>query len=124
MVRASLLKNLIPGYRPIATKSRRYNAVGRKFIVDKIEKLRSEEIIRLNNSRWSAQVLVVKNQESGKKRLIDSQPNKEKEASDSSFAFIKALQCCISFHRIERYLFQMLPYLLSTTLPVLTTTFC
>ena len=43
--------------------------------------------------------------------MIVSQPNKKKVALDSSLALIGALQCCVFFQRIERYPFQMLPYL-------------
>ena len=69
MAPASLFKNLVPDCRPIATKSRRYNVEDRKFIAAEIEKLLSMGIIRPSSSPWRAQVLVVKNQESGKKRL-------------------------------------------------------
>ena len=66
---ANLFNNLAPECRPIATKSRRFNAEDRNFIVDEIERLQSTGVIRPSNSPWRAQVLVVKNPESGKKRL-------------------------------------------------------
>ena len=44
--------------------------------------------------------------------MLDCQPNKEKEAPDSSFALVKALQCYIFFLRIKLHPFQMLFYLL------------
>ena len=48
----------------------------------------------------------------GKSILIDCQPIEEKEAPDLSFAFIRALQCCIFLLRIKVDPFQMLTYLL------------
>ena len=65
----NLFKNLLPGCRPIATKSRRFNADDRSFIQEEIDKLKKEGVIRSSSSPWRAQTLVVKNKVSGKKRL-------------------------------------------------------
>ena len=65
----SLFQNLASGCRPIATRSRRFNTKDQVFIANEIERLHSADIIRPSCSPWRAQVLVVGNKESGKKRL-------------------------------------------------------
>ena len=67
----AFLRNLASGCRLIATKSRRYNAVDRKFIADEIEKLLYTGLIPPSNSPWHAQVLLVKNQKFGKRLCMN-----------------------------------------------------
>ena len=45
---------------PIATKSRLYSAVDKKFIAEEINKLLNDKIIEMAKSPWRAQVLVVR----------------------------------------------------------------
>ena len=51
---ANLFNNLAPECRPIATKSHRFNAEDRDFIVDEIKRLQSTGVIRSSNSPWRA----------------------------------------------------------------------
>ena len=64
-----LFANLTPNCHPIATKSRRFNVDDKVFIKDEICKLEESGVIRPSSSSWRAQVLVVRNEETGKKRL-------------------------------------------------------
>lgn len=64
-----LFSNLIPNCRPIATKSRRYDDNELEFIRKEVKRLHSKKIIQPSESPWRAQVLVVKNEETGKRRL-------------------------------------------------------
>ena len=64
----SLFANLLPGCKPIATKSRRYNSAHRKFITEETDRWLAEGICRPSQSPWRAQVLVVTTPE-GKQRL-------------------------------------------------------
>ena len=66
---ATLFNNLSSDCRPIATKSRRFNSDDRSFISREIENLLLSDVIRPSTSPWRAQVLLVKNADSGKKRL-------------------------------------------------------
>ena len=66
---STLFDNLDPDCRPIATKSRRFNSQDREFIKDEIDKLLSAGIIKPSRSPWRAQVLVVTNSKSEKKRM-------------------------------------------------------
>ena len=66
---STLFDNLHPDCRPIATKSQRFNSQHREFMKDEVDKLSSAGIIRPSRSPWRAQVLVVTNSESGKKRM-------------------------------------------------------
>ena len=56
-----LFANLIPGSKPIATKSRRFSFSDRTFIQEEITRLMKEDIIDHSTSPWRAQVVVVKN---------------------------------------------------------------
>ena len=47
-----LLKNLDPGVKPIATKSKRFNEEDQKFIQSQIKKLLDENIIEPSTSPW------------------------------------------------------------------------
>ena len=57
--KVSLFSNLSRGYRPIATKSRRYNQENRKFIQNQVDQLLKEGIIQPSSSPWRAQVVIV-----------------------------------------------------------------
>ena len=65
----SLFNNLLSDCRPVATKSRCFNAADQKFIDAEGNRLHSAGIICPSVSPWRAQALVVNNKESGKKRL-------------------------------------------------------
>ena len=65
----SLFSNLSPKCKPIAVKSRRFNNNDQKFIDEEIHRLHSEGIIRPSVSPWRAQVVVVKNAETNKRRM-------------------------------------------------------
>ena len=65
----SLFNNLSSKCRPIATKSRQFNAEDRDFITVEITKIQSSGVIRPSHSPWRAQVLVVTNKKSGKRRM-------------------------------------------------------
>ena len=56
-----LFSNLKPGWKPVATKSRRYNSEDKKFISDTVEKWKKAKTVRPSNSPWRAQCVVVKN---------------------------------------------------------------
>ena len=55
-----LFRNLEPGCKPIATKSRRYNESDKLFIRDEVNKLSNEGVIEPSFSPWRGQVLVTK----------------------------------------------------------------
>ena len=66
----SLFTNLLPGCKPIATKSRRFSFDEEDFIQGEIDRLLSGGIIEPSTSPWRAQIVVVKNgTQSVKKRL-------------------------------------------------------
>ena len=65
----SLFNNLFSDCHPVATKSRRFNAADRKFVAAEVNRLHSAGKICASVSPWRAQVLVVNNKKSGKKRL-------------------------------------------------------
>ena len=66
----SLFTNLLPGCKPIATKSRRFSFDDEDFIQGEIDRLLSGGIIELSTSPWRAQIVVMKNgTQSVKKRL-------------------------------------------------------
>ena len=65
----ALFTNLLSGYKPIATKSRRHNSWDQEFIDAEIQRLVKSGIIRPSNSPWRAQILVIRNKESQKRRL-------------------------------------------------------
>ena len=65
----SLFNNLIFECRPIATKSRQFNAKDRELIAAEITKMQSSGVIRPSHSPWRAQVHVVTNKESKKRRM-------------------------------------------------------
>ena len=57
--KVSLFSNLSRGYRPIATKSRRYNQEDRKFIQNQVGQLLKEGVIQPSSFPWRAQVVIV-----------------------------------------------------------------
>ena len=67
----SLFKTL-PGCRPIAVESRRYNADDRAFIKEEIARFHSEGIIQLSVSPWRTQVVVLKGEENIKNDLLST----------------------------------------------------
>ena len=65
----TLLSNLTPNCKPIATRSRYYYREDRKIIDQEIKRLLNEDIIENSSSPWRAQVVVVKS-ENRKKRFV------------------------------------------------------
>ena len=57
--KVSPFSNLSRWYRPIATKSRRYNQEDRKFIQNHVDQLLKEGIIQPSSSPWRAQIVIV-----------------------------------------------------------------
>ena len=55
---ATLISNLTPGVKPIATKSRCFNEADRVFIEKTVKEWLKEGIIQPSLSPWRAQVLV------------------------------------------------------------------
>ena len=55
----SLFPNLMPGWKPIATKSRRFNQED-EFINATVFKWKQDGTVRASNSPWRAQCVVVK----------------------------------------------------------------
>ena len=70
-----LFANLIPGSKPIATKSRRFSFSDRTCIQEEITRLIKEDIIEHSTSSWHTQVVLVKN---------PSLPNKKRLCIDYS----------------------------------------
>ena len=66
-----LFKNLDPGAKPIATKSKRFNLEDQKFIRSEIKKLLDENIIEPSTSPWRAQVLIADDGRHKKRMVID-----------------------------------------------------
>ncbi len=56
----SLFANLRPGWKPIATKSRRFNEADREFIRLTVSKWKADGTVRPSHSPWRAQCVVVK----------------------------------------------------------------
>ena len=54
----SLFTNLLPGCKPIATKSRRFSFDDEDFLQGKIDRLLSGGIIEPSTSHWRAQIVV------------------------------------------------------------------
>ena len=64
-----LFQHMSPEIKPIATKSRRYSHADRLFIDSEVAGLLADDIIEESTSPWRAQVVVVKNEITGKRRL-------------------------------------------------------
>lgn len=56
----SLFANLLPGCKPIASKSRRFSKEDQEFIHQETNRLLSEGIIEPSTSPWRAQVVISK----------------------------------------------------------------
>ena len=67
----SLFGNLQEGWKPIATKSRRYSDRDQGFISSEVSRLLQEEIIEPSKSPWRAQVLVTTNERQKKRMVVD-----------------------------------------------------
>ena len=63
-------ENLASDTKPIATKSRRYTKPDQLFIKSEVQNLLREGIIEPSKSPWRAQVVVTKEQENHKRRLV------------------------------------------------------
>ena len=66
-----IFKNLDSGTRPIATKSRHFNAEDQQFIRLEIKKLLDDNIIEPSTSLWQAQVLIADDGRHKKRMVID-----------------------------------------------------
>ena len=66
-----IFKNLDPGVKPIATKSRRFHAEDQQFIRSEIKKLLDDNIIETSTSPWRAQVLIADDGRHKKRMVID-----------------------------------------------------
>ena len=66
----SLLANVNPHSKPIATKSRRFSFSDKTFIAEEISRLMSENIIEHSTSPWRAQVVVVKSPSHPEKKRL------------------------------------------------------
>ena len=64
-----LFNNLTKDCKPVATKSRRHSKDDMKFIGSEVQNWLKSEIVRPSSSAWRAQPVVVKNPETGKRRL-------------------------------------------------------
>ena len=65
-----LFEHLTPDCRPVAVRSRKQTPSNRKFIKETVKKLFEDGIIRRSTSTWRAQVLVTKEDETHKKRMV------------------------------------------------------
>ena len=66
-----ILKNLDSGIRPIATKSRHFNAEDQQFTRLEMKKLLDDNIIEPYTSPWRAQVLIADDGRHKKRMVID-----------------------------------------------------
>ena len=62
--------HLAKNCRPTADKTRKYSKEDADFIRAETQRVLLEDIIEPSNSPWRAQVLVVKNEQSGKRRMV------------------------------------------------------
>ena len=67
----SLFSTLIRGWRPIATKSRRFNKADKEFIKLTVDKWKQSGTVRPSKSPWRAQCVVVKRQGQIQRLAID-----------------------------------------------------
>ena len=65
----SLFGNLISGWRPIASKSRRFNIQDKSFIKSTVDEWKKAGTIRRSKSPWRAQCVIVKNADGQIQRL-------------------------------------------------------
>ena len=66
----SLFEHLSEDCKPVAVKSRKQTNVNSKFIKEEVQKLLKEGIIKPSTSPWRAQVLVTKDDDTHKKRMV------------------------------------------------------
>ena len=67
----SLFRNLRPGWRPVITKSRRFNARDHEFMMSTVDKWKEEGTVRISHSCWRAQCVVVKRNGEPQRLAID-----------------------------------------------------
>ena len=67
---SKLFSHLSKGCKPIADKPRRFSKDDAEFIYEETKQLLMEDLIEPSNSPWRAQVVVVKNQQSGKRQMV------------------------------------------------------
>ena len=67
----SLFSNLISGWKPMASKSRRYNSIDKEFIVNTVDGWKQAGTIRPSHSPWRAQCVVVKRDGKPQRVAID-----------------------------------------------------
>ena len=65
-----LFSHLSKYCKPIADKPRRLSKDDAEFIHEETKRLLKEDLIEPSNSPWRAQVVVVKNEQSGKRRMV------------------------------------------------------
>jgi len=65
-----LFNHLSKDCKPVADRTRKYSKEDREFIRLETTCLLSEDLIEPSNLPWPAQVLVVKNQQSNKQRMV------------------------------------------------------
>ena len=62
-----LFSHLSKDCRPIAVKPERFSKDDAEFIHEETKRLLKKDLIELSNSPWRAQVVVVKNKQSGER---------------------------------------------------------
>ena len=67
----SLYSNLTSDYRPVATKSRRFNQSDKAYIKSTVDKWKKDGTVRPSKSPWRAQCVVVKNRGEVQRLAID-----------------------------------------------------
>ena len=65
-----LFSHLSKDCRPIADKPRKFSKNDAEFIHEETKRLLKEDLIEPSNSPWRAQVVVVKNEQSGKRQMV------------------------------------------------------
>ena len=67
---SKLFSHLSKDCRPVADKRRRFSKDDAKFIHKKNETTFKEDLIESSNFSWRVQVVVVKNEQSGRRRMV------------------------------------------------------
>ena len=67
----SLFSNLRPGWRPVATQSRRFNLSDKSFIASTVSQWKQSGTVRPSKSPWRAQCVVVRNGGKAQRLAID-----------------------------------------------------
>ena len=65
-----LFEHLTPDCRPVAVRSRKQTPSNRKYIRDEVKKLFEDGVIKPSTSPWRAQVLVTKETDTHRKRMV------------------------------------------------------